>query len=346
MNSIINKAFLRLIEHQVYCGRDESLRVHGHLTKIVGQVHQIADIVEDLPKLKKNHWVVVCDYGMNTHISPIKSIEVVLCMGWLNEELHYNSDTYKVRAGEQSGRFVGMRDQKKWLSSTAMNEKLAGYLRTLDNAKNVAVDGYGGVTFREKGYLWIYNFRLGFFLEGKTQEEVLYLVPNGKNHWHPIQPLQVAARLKQLNKYHGSFMIDLIRSLKYWCREQLLPKIPNDLLEAIVFKFCRSKVSPLTEFSVLDISGVLQAIHKQILTECIDPIASRGDLNSLSEADRNTISTRAFSSFLKADSALFFEKMGREEQAIDKWSEVFGIELKQYWRQFQKPRHRHSEQVG
>lgn len=34
------------------------------------QIHQLADTKEDLPKLDKDHWVVVNDYGMNTHISP------------------------------------------------------------------------------------------------------------------------------------------------------------------------------------------------------------------------------------------------------------------------------------
>ena len=330
MASIVDKAFHNLFKHEIYCDNNETLRAHNHLNQIMDQIHQLADTKEDLPKLDKDHWVVVNDYGMNTHISPIKSIEVVLCMGWLNEGLDYNKDSYKVRAGDKSGRFVHMRDQFHWLSPTMMNKNLAEHLKTLKNAKNVTVDVNGGVTVREKGYLWIYNICLGFFLKGVNDGEVYYLVPNGKNHWHPIQPNQIAARLNHLNKHHGSFLIDLIRCLKYWCREHLLPKIPNPLLEAIVFDYCDSKLTPLSEFSDLDISGVLKAIHKNILREYIDPIGSRGDLNSLSERDRNTISKQAFSDYLKADNARHFEQTGKVQRAVDKWSEVFGREFKKY----------------
>ena len=91
--------------------------------------------------------------------------------------------------------------------------------------------------------------RVWIFLKGVNDGEVYYLVPNGKNHQHPIQPNQIAARLNHLNKHQGSFLIDLIRCLKYWCRERLLPKIPNPLLEAIVFDYCDSKLTPLSEFS-------------------------------------------------------------------------------------------------
>tara|TARA_B110000090_G_C13103343_1_gene339458 strand:+ start:201 stop:455 length:255 start_codon:yes stop_codon:yes gene_type:complete len=84
-------------------------------------------------------------------------------MGWLNERLDYNKDSYKVRAGDKSGRFVHMRDQFHWLSPTMMNKNLAEHLKTLKNAKNVTVDVNGGVTVREKGYLWIYNIGFGFF---------------------------------------------------------------------------------------------------------------------------------------------------------------------------------------
>ena len=329
----VDRAFSELFKHEIYCDDSESLRVHNHINQTMDQIHQLAVAAEDIPELDIDHWVVVCDYGMNTHIRHIKSIEVVLCMGWLNDGLDYNHDNYKVRAGNKSGRFVNMCDQQKYLSPTIMNENLAEHLKIFKHAKNVTVDLNGGVTFREKGYLWIYNIRFGFFVKGENDEVVSYLVPNGKNHWYPIQPNQIAARLNQLDKYHGSFMIDLIRYLKYWCREQLLPKIPNSLLEAIVFNYCESKINPLSEFSDLDISGALHAIHKNVLIKCIDPIGSRGDLNSLSKEDRDAISKQAFLDYLKAKSARDFETKGKEDRAIDKWSEVFGTEFKKYSKQ-------------
>ena len=329
----VDRAFRKLFKHEIYCDNSELLRVHHHLYQTMDQIHQLAATAEDIPVLDIDHWVVVCDYGMNTHISPIKSIEVVLCMGWLNDGLDYNSDSYKVKAGNKSGRFVNMCDQQKYLSPAIMNENLAEHLKTLKHAKNVTVDANGGVTLRERGYLWIYNIRLGFFSKAENDGGVSYLVPNGKNHWHPIQPNQIAARLDKLNKYHGGFMIDLIRCLKYWCREQLLPKIPSSLLEAMVFNYCKSKFSPLSEFSDLDISGALQAIHENVLIECIDPIGFRGDLNSLSKEDRDTISKQAFSDYLKAKSARNFEKTNKVDRSIDKWSELFGPEFKKYAKQ-------------
>ena len=330
MSLMVIKAFRDLFKYEISCDDKEIQRVNEHLQQFMGQLHELSHAIESLPWLYADNWATVGDYGRNTHTKPIKNIDVLVCMGWKSKALQYNTDTYAVYAGDESGRFVHMRDDKNQLDPHLISRRFAEQLETFNNAKGVAVAANGGVTFREKGYLWVYNVRPAFFLKEEDTEEVFYLVPNGKNNWKPIFPLQQAARLDLVNQAHGGFMIDLIRYMKHWNREQIIPKIPAPLLEAIVFKYCENKVKKLTEFADLDIAGALQAIRHGILEECVDPIGARGDLNSMVMSARQKVSSQAFSDQLKAQSARLFEQNGDYARSIDKWSEVFGYEFKKH----------------
>jgi hypothetical protein len=330
MSLMVIKAFRDLFMYEISCNDNEMQRVKDHLHEFMGQLHELSHATTLLPWLYADNWAAVGDYGRNTHTKPIKHIDVLVCMGWKSTALHYNTDTYAVYAGDESGRFVEMRDEENRLDPNLISQRFVEHLETFNNAKGVAVAANGGFTFREKGYLWLYNIRPAFFLKEEDTDEVFYLVPNGKNHWKPIFPLQQSAQLDVVNQAHGGFMIDLIRYMKHWNREQTIPKIPASLLEAIVFNYCETKSKKLTEFADLDIAGALQAIRHGILEECIDPIGARGDLNTMVITARQKVSSQAFADQLKAQSARHFEQNGNYARSIDKWSEVFGPEFKKH----------------
>lgn len=329
LNPVVH-AFNQLFKKYINYGEEESAQVQLHVDNFIQELHTLSYEKDYLPWLNRDRHLVISSFGRNTHINPLKHVQLLVCLNSESAKITFDKEAgaYIVRVNVGAERFGDMINAERELIPEAITKSFVAEFRNFPDAKNVSLSKEGGATYRRKGCLWVFNVLPAFFITHPHTQETFYLIPDNKGHWKHVNPHSETAALLAINQAHHGFMYDLIRIMKYWNREHDIPTIPSPALEAIVVNYCQAKPEKLKEFADLDIAGLLRVIRETIKGPIMDPLGKRGDLNSLPVQARQKVADQAFRDQLKAETARTMEFNRDYVRSIEKWSEVVGYEFR------------------
>lgn len=329
LNPVVH-AFDQLFKKYINYGAEESAQVQLHIDTFIQELHTLSYKKDYLPWLNRERHLVASSFGRDTHINPLKHVQLLVCLNSESAKMIFDKDSkaYIIRVNAGADRFGDMVNADRELMPNAIARSFMEEFRDFPDAKNVSISPEGGATYRRKGCLWVFNVIPAFFVTHPKTKETFYLVPDNKGHWKHVYPHSETDALLAINREHNGFMYDLIRIMKYWNREHDIPTIPSALLEAIVVNYCQAKPEKLKEFADLDIAGLLRTIKDTIKKPVMDPLGKRGDLNTIPVQARQKIADQAFRDQLKAESARTMEFNRDYVRSIEKWSEVVGYEFR------------------
>ncbi len=329
LNPVVH-AFDQLFTKYINYGDEESAQVQLHIDNFIQELHTLSYAKDYLPWLNRDRHLVVSSFGRNTHIKPLKHVQLLVCLNSESAKVIFDKESgaYLIRVNVGAERFGNMVNEERELIPAAIAQSFQEEFRNLPDANNVGISAEGGATYRRKGCLWVFNVIPAFFVSHPNTGKTFYLVPDNQGHWKHIYPHNETAALRQINEQHHGFMYDLIRLLKYWNREHDIPSIPSPVLEAIVVNYCQGKAEKLKEFADLDVANLLRNIKDSIKGPIMDPLGQRGDLNTIPMTARQSIADQAFRDQLKAETARTMEFNRDYVRSIEKWSEVVGYEFR------------------
>lgn len=154
---------------------------------------------------------------------------------------------------------------------------------------------------------------------GKTY----YLIPDGNGHWKFTDPRIDRDRVTAVNVQNDGNVLNVIRAVKYWQRRATMPSMSSYLLETLVLGYYLNRTS-CSAFVDMELKAVFSHIGMFVQFSVNDPKGIQGDINALSDEDRQKISDRCYLDAQKVAEARQFEDDKAYEKAINKWREVFG----------------------
>jgi hypothetical protein len=157
-----------------------------------------------------------------------------------------------------------------------------------------------------------------------------YLIPDGNGNWKASNPIVDQDNIKDTNLTNGGKVYQLVRTLKYWNANFASPKIGSYLFEILVLNFVKSKGSQ-NNFNDINIKDFFYYLYTNIRYDVQDPKGIQGNINNLTNEQRDRISNKAKSCFDTATIAIDFEiEKKNQEKAIENWKIIFGDKFPSY----------------
>ena len=164
-----------------------------------------------------------------------------------------------------------------------------------------------------------------------------YLIPNGNGAWKKTNPKIEQKRLSDLNVKFNGVVIKLIRLVKYWNRRGKMPNITSYVLETMVLDYfdtsSHSAEQENKTYDYVDIhfKNFLDYLSKNIFNVVKDSKNIEGDINNLTNEQKQSLYNRAKNDYKKAYNAVYAEVYEKNmAKSINLWRDLFGEEFPCY----------------
>ncbi|WP_322925366.1 nucleotidyltransferase [Paenibacillus campi] len=216
------------------------------------------------------------------------------------------------------------------LNSRKVINKFVASLKGVSQYENAAIKrNQEAATLKLNTYSWIFDIVPCFFTTADLLGRTYYLIPDGNGHWKKTDPRMDKDNILRINKKHEGNVLDVIRLIKYWNEKAAMPTIGSYLIECLLLSYFDNK-SNVSSYVDIEIINLLLHIHTAIFDNVADPKNIQGNLNYLSYEDKQKISQKAYSDYVKAFEARQAEQQGDHATSIQKWGEVLGNDFPKY----------------
>ncbi len=217
------------------------------------------------------------------------------------------------------------------LSSRKVINKFVGMLNQVPQYKEAHVKrNMEAATLSLKSYPWTFDIVPCFFTTTDYCNRNYYVIPDGQGNWKMTDPQIDASLVKEVNQSNSGNVLNIIRLMKYWNKRPTMPSMSSYLLENIVLNLYSRPLTTASKYVDLEVPTVLQFIQSEIFHPVNDPKRIQGDINHLSDEDKEKISKRANLDFIRALEARALEEKNDHRLSIEKWREVFGFNFPTY----------------
>ena len=157
-----------------------------------------------------------------------------------------------------------------------------------------------------------------------------YIIPNGDGNWMKTDPIKDRDFILDVNRNHNGKAVELVRLCKRWIKTKKVPTPMSYLLETLIIQYCEQE-DELDDIIDIRFTKFLKYLQKTIFSSVYDIKEIQGNINNLSNNDKNAISEKAKVDYKKAVEAKFSEVRERNHQkAINIWRDVFGEDFPRY----------------
>jgi hypothetical protein len=264
-------------------------------------------------------------FARNTKIRELDDIDLMFCLSGNYATYSYSNGIYYIHT-ENAGERLKKLSYDNILNSTTVINKFVSALLNVEHYSSADIHKRGeAATLKLTSYEWNFDIVPCFYtVDG------FYLIPDGKGNWKATNPTIDQELITSVNQRYNGLALQLIRTLKYWNRHNSTNTIGSYLFEQIVVNFVKQKTK-LSQWIDIDICDFFSYLSNNIFSPVYDPKNIQGDINDLTDKERNLISMKANNAFNKANEAISAETNEKnQEKAINKWREIFGNKFPKY----------------
>ena len=163
------------------------------------------------------------------------------------------------------------------------------------------------------------------------------MIPNGNGAWKKTNPKIKKKRLSDLNVKFNGVVIKLIRLVKYWNRRGKMPNITSYVLETMVLDYfdtsshSAEQENKTYDYVDIDFKNFLDYLSKNIFNVVKDSKNIEGDINNLTNEQKQSLYNRAKNDYKKAYNAVYAEVYEKNmAKSINLWRDLFGEEFTCY----------------
>ena len=216
------------------------------------------------------------------------------------------------------------------LNSTQVSNKFKKKLESVREYSRSEIRRYGeAITLNLKSKEWSFDIVPCFHTEKESDGRSYYLIPNGNGNWKKTAPDKDKEHVTRTNQCKDGRVLELIRLCKKWNRVKNAKTLPSYLLETMIVNFADSRTE-LSQWIDLRFRDALSYIANHIMNPVYDMKEIQGDINNLSQDDKQCLRQKAQADYDKACEAWEQEKAGNHKEAIKKWGEIFGNDFPTY----------------
>ncbi len=326
MAQTVGNAFEEFNKQVVNLDPDRTIKARASRDWLIEQLNQL-DKKEKLyfPFIFPEAHLKFGSFARNTKIRELDDIDLMLCLK--ADDAYYTSygNQYIIHTEKAGERLRNLSDNNV-LNSRKVIESLKGALSNISCYSKAELHRRGeAATLQLSSYEWNFDIVPCFYTTSD-----FYVIPDGDGNWKATDPRIDYNLVMNMNKQYDAKVLQLIRTLKYWNRQNSATTIPSYLFEQLVIKFIKSR-QQLTQWIDVDIIYFFSYLAQYIYSEVEDPKGIQGNLNNLSWDQKKCIAEKAHGAYDKAVSAFNAEtKENNQRKAINIWREIFGDKFPQY----------------
>lgn len=332
MTTSIITAFNEFQENSVNLDSEQTKAARSSRNWLIDRIHEFDGKYDDFPRLYNDKDIGFGSFARNTKKRPLDDIDMMICMSADEASYTEYSGTVEITVPDSSKRLRALCfDDSNKLSSRKVINKFIDKLKGISQYDNAEIHrNQEACTLKLKSYDWNFDVVPCFFTAEDLAGKTYYIIPDGMGNWKKTDPRIDKDKTTRINKKHEGNILNIIRIIKYWNKRPTMPSMSSYLLENIILDYFDGKDTTASSFVDVEIPNLLQHINTQVFYPVYDPKGIQGDLNTLSTDERDKISSRAYSDYVKAEAAREHERKDEIKSCFTKWQEIFGSEFPKY----------------
>lgn len=268
-------------------------------------------------------------FARRTKVRPIDDIDIMIGLNgyllyWYEDIYDYkNCSIYLKQDVQDSGLWKDCLDEDKSLHSIKLLNEFKSALTNISQYENADIHRkQQAITLKLSSYEWNFDLVPCFYTTSGV-----YLIPNGKGGWMKTNPEKDQELVTSINKKHNGNFLELVRLVKYWNNNAFNKKVNIEssyLLEVMLANYYSSR-EPLSNIEY-EFEKSLKYLRENIWNTVDDPKDIEGNLNNLSEDEKNNLVLRIDNDLKNIESA----KEVSVEQEFGYWKDVLGDKFPSY----------------
>lgn len=325
--NVIN-SFQRFLNNKVNLSKEDTNKARASRDWLLDQINTFPEKIPQFPILSKSNHINFGSFARRTKIRPLDDIDIMVCLS-ADGSTYYEHESKITLEVKQNNSLLNAfcNDGTKLINSIKIVNKFVSTLKQVPQYKNANIKrNQEAANLELNSYSWIFDIVPCFYTNNEGNGSSFYLIPDGKGAWKKTNPKLDQERVTRINTKNNGAVLNLIRLIKYWNNKSFQTCIPSYLLETIVLNYCEQK-NDISEFVDLELPGIFGFIASSILSGVYDHKGIQGNINHLAIELRNKISRRASEDKLIAEEARRLESDNYPAHSIEKWLEIFGVDL-------------------
>ncbi|MEH7119839.1 nucleotidyltransferase, partial [Neobacillus vireti] len=285
---------------------------------LIEQIEQAPQKDLSFPRLyKEKNGKMMGSFSRKTKIRPLDDIDLLVVFSANGTTYHSYNDRIEMYVPDTAKNLLLLSDNEK-LNSIKVLNKIKSALNSVPNYSQADIRyNQEAVTLKLKSYEWNFDLVPAFFTSPESDGRTYYIIPDGKGNWKKTDPRIDAQRTTEINQWHGTKLLNIIRLLKYWNNRPLAPKMGSYLLENIILNYFQWRAGITTP--QLAIRDFFEHLRTAIYSKCMDPKGIQGDLNNLDLETKIKITNAASKYATICNGAIIYEMLGDHKNAINEW---------------------------
>jgi len=300
---------------------------------LVNQIHAFPDKYTDFPALYSEKDIFFGSFARKTKKRPLDDIDIMICLHGQGGYYYESTSSIKIVVSDNAtGLKMLCYDNTNFLNSRKVINKIISLLNQVPQYEKAEIKrNQEAATVKLISYYWNFDIVPCFFTTEDYFGNTYYLIPDGYGDWKKTDPRKDRDRVRLTNKHHDGNVLNVIRILKYWNRRPTMPSMGSYLIENMILDYYNSPfISTASKYVDLEIPQLFLYIRDNVYSVVNDPKGIQGNINNLTEEEKNKIWDRANVDYYKANEARSLESKHDNRGSITKWREVFGGNFPQY----------------
>jgi len=325
----VNSAFNTFMKDSVNLDSEQVAQARTSRNWLVKQINKFPEKHDDFPVLYEDKHFGFGSFARSTKKRDLDDIDHLICMN--AQQLIYTEvgDTIYINVNDDNNPFSGfLQTDTRFLSSIKIVNRFVKYLSDIPQYKKAEIKrNQEAATLQLSTYIWNFDIVPCFYTKEDHMEKTYYIIPDGKGHWKKTDPRLDKERTTQVNQLHNGNVLQVIRAMKYWNKRQTMSTMGSYLLENMILDYY--DIYQATQWVDLEVKDLLLYIERNIYSSVSDPKGIQGNINTLSNDEKESIRKRAQDDYKKAVEAIQFET-SNPAYAIGKWASIFGPKFPTY----------------
>jgi hypothetical protein len=268
------------------------------------------------------------DYGSfsrKTKIRPLDDIDIMIVLhAQGNSRTTYNN-SFQITVPDTATQQLPLCNPGTYtLNSTKVLNRFKAYLSKVPDYKNADIKKNGeAATLTLDSYEWTFDLVPCFQTTPDYTGKTFFLIPDGAGNWKATDPRIDKERTQKVNNAQKVSVLDMVRLMKYWTRRPTMPTINSYFLENLILDYY-GYTSKGTQWVDRELADIFAYIYNNIEKGLTDPKGFQGDINNLTDDERQKVKERARVDYHKAKEAIDFETEDKMKESVGKWGEIFG----------------------
>jgi len=331
MAKTVNAAFDYFLREKVRIDKDRSDVAKSSKSNLIEEIKKFPND----GKFPQLHPDISIDYGSfsrKTKIRPLDDIDLMIILDGQGSTWDEVGDHLVIRVNNNASQLLDLcHDFTNELNSIKVVNKFVAYLSGLTNYKKADVKrNMEAATLNLISYEWIYDIVPCFITKEDGLGKQFYVIPDGKGNWKATDPRIDKIRTQQVHNAQKVSVLDMVRLMKYWTKRPTMPTMKSYFLENLILDYYGAN-NDSVQWVDRELPSLFQYIYHNVMKALNDPKGYQGDINHLTDEERQKIKDRASADYYKSLEAIQFEIDNDMSRAIGKWREIFGDEFPMYF---------------